>query len=199
MKVEVRSDGVHISGYVNATEKKSRPVNTPRGKVVEVVEQRAFQQAIEKAGNINVTVDHNNGTVYASSSDGTLNLYEDEIGLHADVIITDPELIEQAKKGKIRGWSFGMFNVIDEMEERANDYPVRHIKGMDLDHLTLVVNQTPVYAATSVEVRAGVDVDIEERTLETEVTVTVETPSTEKDPINYAKFENRLTEIKYNL
>lgn len=199
MKIEVRSDGIHISGYVNATEKKSRPVNTPRGKVVEVVEQRAFQQAIEKAGNINVTVDHNCGVVYASTEDGTLNLYEDEIGLHADVIITDPELIEQAKKGKIRGWSFGMFNVIDEMEERAGDYPVRHIKGMDLDHLTLVVNQTPVYAATSVEVRAGVDVDIEERTLETEVKVTVETPSTEKETINYSQFDNRLTEIKYNL
>lgn len=199
MKIEVRSDGVHISGYVNVTEKKSRPVNTPRGKVVEVIEQRAFQQAIEKAGNINVTVDHNNGTVYASTEDGTLNLYEDEIGLHADVIITDPELIEQAKKGKIRGWSFGMYNVIDEMEERADDYSVRHIKGMDLDHLTLVVNQTPVYAATSVEVRAGVDVDIEERTLETEVKVTVETPSQEKEVINYSKFENRLTEIQYNL
>ena len=45
MKVEVRADGVHISGYVNATEKKSRPVVTPRGKVVEVVERRAFEQA----------------------------------------------------------------------------------------------------------------------------------------------------------
>ena len=32
MKIEIRADGAHISGYVNATEKKSRPVITPRGK-----------------------------------------------------------------------------------------------------------------------------------------------------------------------
>ena len=199
MKVEVRADGVHISGYVNATEKKSRPVVTPRGKVVEVVERRAFEQALERAGNISVTVDHDSGNTYANTNDGTLNLYEDEIGLHADVTITDPELIEQAKKGKIKGWSFGMYNVIDEMEERADDYPIRHIRGMDLDHLTLVVKQTPVYAATSVEVRAGVDVDIESRSTETEVKVTVETPSKEKETPNNSRYENRLLEITHNL
>jgi len=43
MKLEIRADGVHISGYVNATEKKSRPVITPHGKVIEVIEPRAFK------------------------------------------------------------------------------------------------------------------------------------------------------------
>lgn len=196
MKIEIRSDGAHISGYVNATEKKSRPVVTPRGKVVEVVERRAFEQAIEKAGNINVTVDHDGSMIYASTENGTLNLYEDEIGLHADVIITDPDLIEVAKKGKIKGWSFGMFNIIDDMEERAGDYPVRHIKSMELDHLTLVVKQTPVYAATSVEVRAGADVDIETRTMKSEIKLTVETP---KETVNNSKYTNRLLEISAGL
>ena len=49
MKIEIRADGAHISGYVNATEKKSRPVVTPRGKVVEEIEPRAFERAIERA------------------------------------------------------------------------------------------------------------------------------------------------------
>ena len=197
LKVEVRSDGTaNISGYVNVTEKKSRPVQTPKGKAIEVIERRAFEQAIERAGNINVTVDHDNSSIYASTSDGTLILYEDEIGLHADVIITDPDLIEIAKKGKIKGWSFGMYNVIDDMEERADGYPIRHITKMELDHLTLVVNQTPVYSATSVEVRAGVDIDIETRSSETEVKLSVETPKEIKE--NYV-INNRLFEIEHNL
>jgi HK97 family phage prohead protease len=199
LKVEVRSDGVHISGYVNATEKKSRPVVTPRGKVIEVVEPRAFEEALGRAGNISVTVDHDDTHIYASTDKGTLNLYEDEIGLHADVVITDPDLIETAKKGKIRGWSFGMYNVVDEMEERTEGYPIRHVKKLDIDHLTLVVNQTPVYAATSVEVRAGVDVDIETRSSESEVKVTVETPAKAEEPVNNSKFTNRLKEIQAGL
>lgn len=199
MKIEVRTDGVHISGYVNATEKKSRPVVTPRGKVIEVVEPRAFEEALGRAGNINVSVDHDDTHIYASTDEGTLNLYEDEIGLHADVVITDPDLIETAKKGKIRGWSFGMYNVVDEMEERAEGYPIRHVKKLDIDHLTLVVKQTPVYAATSVEVRAGVDVDIETRSSESEVKVTVETPAKAEEPVNNFKFTNRLKEIQAGL
>ena len=105
MNIEVRADGARITGYVNVREKKSRPVITPRGKVIE---PRAFAEAINRAGNITVTVDHDKSHIYASTDDGTVTLKEDAIGLHADVLIKDKDLIELAKKGKIRGWSFGM-------------------------------------------------------------------------------------------
>lgn len=52
MKIEIRADGAHISGYVNVTGKRSRPVITPHGKVIEEIEPRAFEQAIGRAGNI---------------------------------------------------------------------------------------------------------------------------------------------------
>ena len=155
MQLEFRADGAHISGYVNVTEKKSRPVITPHGKVIEEIEPRAFEAAIGRAGNITLTVDHDGSHVYAETSNGSLKLFEDSIGLHADVLITDSTLIELAKKGKIRGWSFGMYNVEDELEARADDLPLRRIKALDLDHVTLVVNKQPVYSATSVELRAG--------------------------------------------
>ena len=163
MNIEVRADGARITGYVNVTEKKSRPVITPRGKVVEEIEPRAFSEAIDRAGNITVTVDHDKSHIYASTDDGTVTLKEDAIGLHADVLIKDKDLIELAKKGKIRGWSFGMYNVKDTMEARADDLPIRHITGLDLDHLTLVVKKYPIYSATSVELRAGEDIDLETR------------------------------------
>jgi hypothetical protein len=50
MRIEVRADGLHISGYVNVTGKLSRPVITPRGKVLETIEERAFAEAIKKSG-----------------------------------------------------------------------------------------------------------------------------------------------------
>ena len=52
------------------------------GKVIEEIEPRAFEQAIGRAGNITVTVDHDNSHVYASTDDGTLKMFEDDIGLH---------------------------------------------------------------------------------------------------------------------
>lgn len=194
MKIEIRADGAHISGYVNVTEKKSCPVITPHGKVVEEIEPRAFEQAISRAGNITVTVDHDNSHVYASTDEGTLKLYEDNIGLHADVLVTDDTLIDLAKKGKVKGWSFGMYNVRDELERRADDLPLRRIKALDLDHITLVVRKSPVYSATSVELRADAEVDLEIRSTEEAPRVTVDEPET--PAYDNAPFRARLEAIK---
>ncbi len=127
MRIEIRADGAHISGYVNATEKKSNPVMTPHGRVVEEIEPRAFAEALERARDVPLTVDHTE-KVYASTGAGTMELREDGIGLHADATVTDPVLIDAARGGKIRGWSFGMYNVQDEIEQRADDVPLRGLR-----------------------------------------------------------------------
>lgn len=92
MQIEIRADGAHIAGYVNVTEKKSRPVITPHGRVVEEIEPRAFERALARAGNIPLTVDHDASRVYAGTDDGTMSLYEDGVGLHADVHVQDETL-----------------------------------------------------------------------------------------------------------
>lgn len=197
MKIEIRADGVHISGYVNVTEKKSRPVITPRGKVIEEIQPKAFERAIQRAGNITVTVDHDNSYVYASTDEGTLKLYEDSIGLHADMLITDETLIDLAKKGKIKGWSFGMYNVQDEVETRADNFPLRRVKALDLDHLTLVVRKAPVYSATSVELRAEAEVDIETRATEETPQITQEQSlKAASASFDNSAFRNRIAAIK---
>lgn len=163
MQIEIRAEGVKITGYVNVTEKKSRPVITPHGKVVEEIEPRAFESAINRADNINVEVDHDKSHIYATTADGSLLLYEDDIGLHAEALINDKTLIELAQSGKIKGWSFGMFNIQDEIEERTGELPIRKIKALDLEHISLIINMTPIYSATSVELRANGETDIETR------------------------------------
>lgn len=195
MRIEIRSETeARITGYVNATEKKSRPVITPHGKVVEIIEPRAFAEAIERDGDISLNVDHDKGSVYAHTRDGTLTLKEDAIGLHADVLIRDPVLIGLAKEGKIRGWSFGMYNVRDTVEQRGEgELPLRHIQGMDLDHVSLIVGQTPVYSATSVEVRAedgGERYDELRNGLEEPVTVEIRSAAEPDTPEERQEFDN---------
>lgn len=195
MKVEVRADGTaKISGYVNVTGKKSRPIIKPDGtRCIEVVEERTFDEAIKRAGNVTVTVDHDKTHIYASTEDNTLTIKEDSIGLHADVLIRDATLIELAKKGEIKGWSFGMYNVVDKMEQRSDELPIRHITKLDLDHLTLVVNKRPCYAATSVELRADEEDIMEYRASDEKIKLLIETPNI---PIDYSEFENRISKLK---
>lgn len=187
MKIEVRADGLHISGYVNVTGKLSRPVITPRGKVIETIEERAFAEAISRSGNITVELDHDSGHVYAETSNGTLVLREDAIGLHADVLITDALVIEMARKGKLRGWSFGMYNVQDEMESRgADELPIRHVKGFILDHVSLIKDKVPCYAATSVECRADDTIDMEQRAIDIEPELVIENKP------DFSEYEDRI-------
>lgn len=196
MRAELRSDGLHISGYVNVPGRASRPVLTPRGKVIEIIEQRAFGDAIRRASVIQMLLDHNHGRVLASTSDGTLRVAEDAVGLRAESIVTDEEVISGAKQGKLRGWSFDMRNVKDEIEERAEGLPIRHVKSFDMSEITLVMNRNPIYSSTSIEVRAdNAEEEVETRALymDTEYSenVPAEPPRPDYDNSAYrARLEN---------
>ena len=193
MQIEIRTDGAHISGYVNATEKKSRPVVTPHGRVIEEIEPRAFQNALDRAENVAMTKDHGD-SVLAETRAGTLRLYEDNIGLYADAVVTDEQTIEEARAGKIRGWSFGMRNVKDTVEARTDgELPLRKITGFDIDHITLVVKKTPIYSATSVEVRAQEETIVETRASEQETHVVDSEP---KPAFDYSSYRARVDAIK---
>jgi HK97 family phage prohead protease len=193
MKVEIRADGLHISGYVNVPGRESRPVITSRGKVIETIEQRAFQRAIEKAESIPMTLDHDPNRVLAQTKDKTLTLYENEIGLRAEAVIDDEEVINGAKQGKLKGWSFGMKKIVDSIEERADNLPLRRVKEFVLDHITLVMNKRPVYASTSIELRADEDEEMEVRAADGEIK-TVDLSL--KDKVDLSEYRNRINKFK---
>lgn len=200
MKIEIRAEGAHISGYVNVVERKSRPVVTPRGKVVEEIEPRAFARALERADNIPLTKDHDPDMVLAETRAGSLTLYEDDIGLHYDATVTDAGTIEEARAGKIKGMSFGMYHIRDEIEQKADDLPLRKIKDLDLDHITLVVNRTPCYSATSVEVRADAEVEVETRSSAQVPQITESEPSRPASPFfDNAPYRRRVENIKQKM
>lgn len=196
MRVELRTDGLHISGYVNVPGRQSRPVLTPHGKVIEVIEQRAFQRAIDKAKTgIKMLLDHNPGRVLASTNDRTLAVREDEIGLRAEAVVTDQEVIEGAKAGKLKGWSFNMKNVVDNLEQRTEGLPIRHVKDFDMSEITLAMYRNPVYSATSVEIRTDGEEETEERALDSNVETIF--PKPEKPPkFDNSSFRDRLEALK---
>lgn len=163
MDCELRADGLHIDGYVNAVLRESRPILAHGQKMNEIIEEHVFERALKKVDNVPMTLDHDRSRILAQTIDKTLELYEDSIGLRAKAIITDEEVINRAKD--LKGWSFGMRNITDVVEERAEKLPLRHINSLDLDHVTLVLNKLPCYSATTVELRADNDeiISLEER------------------------------------
>lgn len=199
MKAELRADGLHISGYVNVPGRESRPVMTPHGKVIEIIEQRAFARAIERAGGeIRMLLDHDRSYILADTQSGTLNVKEDEVGLRAESVVTDEAVIAGAKQGKLRGWSFNMRNVKDEVETRAEGLPIRHVKDFDMDEITLVMNKMPVYSSTSVEVRAGEEEDVETRAICLEAVYSENIPDPEPPKLAYdnSEYKERFENIK---
>lgn len=195
MKVELRANGsMHISGYVNVTGKMSRPVITGKGqRVIEVIEERAFADALSQADNVPMTKDHDKNYVLAETRTSNLTLREDNIGLYAEADITDERTIEEGRNGKIKGWSFGMKNINDQIEERTDALPIRRVKGFTLDHITLVVNKTPAYAATSVELRANDEtLELECRAMDDEISVIEDKKAT----YDNSTFKERLEKVK---
>jgi len=215
VKVEIRADNtVHIEGYVNVAERESRAVATKYGKCNELIESGVFQKAIDAGADIELKVDHDR-TIGDTSTN--LSLSEDAIGLRADLTTDDEEVVESAKAGKIKGWSFGFRKPVDTLEQRADKLPLRRISGLVLDEVSLVIKKNPCYSATSVEVRADEECEIEQRAYtELEVVVTdrarvttyddgtqyVDTHHVEEQhthtslPVDYSAYENRLNAIK---
>lgn len=186
IKAEIRADGLHIYGYVNVPGRESRPVITPRGRVIEVIEQRAFERALAKASKLDLMVDHER--TVASTTEGTLEAEEDAVGLRAHAVVTDSEVIDAARAGKLKGWSFNMYQVQDEIEERAGKLPLRKVKDFLMSEITLVINKLPVYSSTSIEVRAEGEEEIERRA----ELVDIEVIDNAAKPIDYSFYENRI-------
>jgi hypothetical protein len=88
-----------------------------------------------------------------------------------------------------------MREVVDTIEERANKLPLRRVSDLILDHVTLVMRKNPFYSATSIELRADEEFEIETRSEESEVQYKEELEEP-KAPIDYTEFENRINTIK---
>lgn len=161
MRVEVRNDSVVISGYVNAVERWSKPLRANlRGmmlRFIEKIKAGAFKNALKRNDNVKVLLNHNSDRELANTKDGTAILEEDNIGLRAEVTITDPEVVEKARNHKLVGWSFGFYSNSDDVDE-SGSIATRTVNDMDLVEVSILDDtKSPAYYGTSVETRSEED------------------------------------------
>lgn len=161
MQINIREDSVEIEGYVNAIERKSKPLWSRIGRFVERVCKGAFQKALDRNDNVRILLNHNWDRDLGGQRDGNLELYEDSIGLHARATITDADVIDKAREGKLVGWSFGFADKDVENKRDENGYPLRDIRDLELYEVSILDNTaSPAYEGTLVSVRAESDESI---------------------------------------
>ena len=157
MKIEIRADNsVHIEGYVNAVERDSNIINVPSvGRCVEQIRAGAFGQALSSGADVAILENHDTARKLGSTSQGNLKLCEDNIGLRASADITDADIAGKARRGELKGWSFGFICTDSEIEQRAGNVPRRIVKELSLSEVSLIDGAyKPCYNGTLVEVRS---------------------------------------------
>lgn len=209
MNIRVKGDSVEIDGYVNAVERLSKPLKDRLGDFVERIKAGAFRRALERAEDVRILLNHDYSRDLGGIKDGNLELYEDSIGLHARATITDKEVVDQARKGELVGWSFG-FTDRDVTKGEENGITVRNVKDLDLYEVSLINrSRVPAYDGTLVAVRAADDstINISDVT-ESNVKVRVDEVETREEPVkednhaddkgalDYTEFHKIIEEMK---
>lgn len=183
MQIEIRSDSIIVRGYVNAVERDSRVLKTPKGNFVEQVRSGVWEDAIKRNDDIPILLNHNWNRKLGSTKDN-LKLKEDNIGLYAEARILDKDVIEKAKNDKLVGWSFGFKANKQSWGKTDNDMDRRYLDDITLFEVSVLDNtRTPAYYGTSLEARDNEEITIEQRSSNDEIEVinAVETREVDED------------------
>lgn len=155
MQIRVKGDCVEIEGYVNAVERKSKPLMSRMGQFIERICKGAFKRALGRNDNVRLLLNHDPNKDLGGTRDGNLELTEDNIGLHARAVINDAEVAQKARNGELIGWSFGFFDREVEQKRDEDGFPLRNVRDLDLEEVSILdKTKTPAYEGTLVAVRS---------------------------------------------
>ena len=206
MEIRIKGDSVEVEGYVNAIERKSKPLWSRMGQFVERICKGAFKRALDRNDNVRILLNHDESRDLGGTKDGNLELTEDNIGLHARATITDKDVVEKAKNGDLVGWSFGFQDRDVENKRDEDGFPLRDVKDLDLYEVSLLDrSKTPAYDGTLVCVRADEspilfgefsEDEINIRSEETKEELTQEKPVENKQDSHYEEYKKLLDDMK---
>ncbi len=165
MRIEIRSDSVVLSGYVNVTARESRILPSPTGRFVEEILPKTFERALNSTDNVDLLFNHDKNHKLGSTQEGNLDLFEDNIGLRATATVTDPTVMDKAKKGELRGWSFAFQSIRDSWRDLDTGIKKRSVEELRLFEVS-VLDKTPAYSGTSIEARGEEEILNEKRVIE---------------------------------
>ena len=202
MRINIREDQVEIEGYVNSIERKSKPLMSRIGQFIERICKGAFKKALERNDNIRVLLNHNWCRDLGGTKEGNLELYEDNIGLHARATITDRDVIDKAREGSLIGWSFGFKD--REVENSVEQgIPIRDVRDLDLYEVSILDStRKPAYEGTLLSVRSNEEFQYYGEPFLSDIEVrdqTVSASKSEKKEIDYSIYDKLLKEMKGEL
>lgn len=202
MRINIREDQVEIEGYVNSIERKSKILMSRMGQFIERICKGAFKKALERNDNVRVLLNHNWCRDLGGTKEGNLELYEDNIGLHARATITDRDVIDKAREGSLIGWSFGFKD--REVENSVEQgVPIRDVRDLDLYEVSILDStREPAYEGTLLSVRSSEEFQYYGEPFLSDIEVrdqTVSASKSEKKEIDYSKYESLIKEMKGEL
>lgn len=198
MRIEIRGNQVLLDGYVNAVGRESRVLPSPRGPFKEQIVPKTFEKALMKADDVELRFNHDKNRKLGSIKEGNLQLHEDNIGLRAICTVSDDEVMEKAKKGELRGWSFSFIDNDPDWQDGPDGIQKRYLKDIDLLEVS-ILDKTPAYIATSIEARGEKEVITENRNDDFKAEIEDLSPKTEEnrdDQIDYSLFEKQIEMLK---
>ena len=191
MQIRIKGDSVEIEGYVNAIERKSKPLWSRMGQFVERICKGAFKRALNRAEDVRILLNHDCNRDLGGIKDGNLELEEDSIGLHARATINDADVVNKAKNGDLVGWSFGFCDRDVENKRDEDGFPLRDVKDLDLVEVSLLDRtKTPAYDGTLVCVRADENPIMYGEATEDEVNIRSEEEIPQEKPVEIIKDKN---------
>lgn len=176
MKIEIRENGLNLEGYINVSERPSKPLRDSEGQFIEVVREGVMSRAIQRR-NIKLLFNHDWNRELGDTN-SNLQLQEDSIGLRFRAFISDSEVIEKAKKGLLKGCSFG-FRVLKQSKENINGICKRYLEDIELFEVS-ILDREPAYSGCLAEIRSLENEDLEVREIPLEIQKTTEEEVEEK-------------------
>lgn len=152
IQLDYNSEQRKLGGYINVVERASETLySKQRGKwFVETIKAGTFTRALQKNDSIPMLLEHDWDKQIAHTSNGTLELREDAIGLRFDAVV-DEDTFNEIQRRNITSCSFG-FKVNEQEYESVNPkMEKRYISNIDLFEVSLVAN--PAYVGSLVEQR----------------------------------------------
>lgn len=142
-----------VEGYAVKWEMKSHPLGWDGWR--EQFKRGAFSESLSERNQFGLW-SHDTRTVLGSTENGTLRLYEDDIGLRFELDLPDTPNGENAfgaiKRGDVKGVSFGFRAQKQEWDETDPDNVVRTITKADLFEISPVA--FPAYPDSGVSARS---------------------------------------------
>lgn len=211
MKIRIRADSVEIEGYVNAVGRDSRRMTDEYGgDFVEQMQPGVFALALSKRSEPVLMLHNHKQDRVIGSTDDNLELEEDSIGLHAMATVTDSEIVQLARDGKLVGWSFG-FRQLDTRTSYDYDLHIERsiVTELDLVEVSLIDDtMLPIYAGTSVHARAEDKEKIITRAMDKDVIRVFDEQKTEepeeragepeepKKPVDYTEYHKLIARLR---